>query len=428
MTEYEKLENQVLEGEISVLDYICRQRQEDGEKDTRGLSPHTVEASYWRFVQKSQEEGKKLVAFSGGVPVELIYASGCVPLCLDLIPIALSKSVKLTSKFMYDTDVHINSALCSHSKSMLGAALFEKGGISPDAFVYTPIACPSGSTAAGAYRTHSELPVFYFDPPTDCTEISMKLCSQQVSGLMGFLEGISGQKLDFDLLCQNMENVNEAKRLLEKCSLMRQKTPCPMSSHIQEISKLMPALAPKGLMKELLTKELETLEDLAQKGEGPCPEGEKHRIFMLQMPLWCADDLTSWLEEKYGAVTVMDGLGYEMGTLYENMDTLEDCFLELSRTVFYPPSLHGAASASRRLIDLSTDVVRDYGVDVCVFLGSVGCRHTWALSKMLTDIIRDDFGVPTLFADVDSVDTQYKDINQIKTQVAEFMDSVVLGK
>lgn len=426
MTGYEKLGQQVLEGEISLLDYLCRAGEEENEGD--GLSSQPAEAEYWRFVKKAREEGKKLVAFSGGVPVELIYASGCVPVCLDLIPITLTKSTRLTAKFIYDTDVHINSALCSHSKAMLGAALSDKAGLDLDAFVYTPIACPSGGTAAGAYRSHSGLPAFYFDPPPYCTERSMKLCSNQVLQLAGFLEGISGKKAGLNDLRQCMERVNEAKRLLEQCVVMRKKRPCPMSSRVQELSKLMPALAPKGMMKGLLEKELETLQSLGEKGESPCPEGEKHRIFMLQAPLWCSKELTGWLEARYGAVTVMDGLGYEMGVLYEHMDTLEDCFFELSRTIFYPPSLHGAASSSRRLIELSAEAVRDYGVNICLFLGNVGCRHTWALSKMLTDVLREDFGVPTLFADVDSVDTQYKDLNQIKAQISEFMDSVVLGR
>lgn len=428
MKNFNEPEQKVLRGEISVLDYICKVTDEDAKNDLTGFAAVNAEAAYWRMVRDAHKNGKTLVAFGGGVPVELIYAMDCIPLYVDLIPIALTKSAELTAKFIYEADVHINSALCSHSKSMLGAVLFGSSGFEPDAFVRTPIACPSSSTALNAYETRVTIPAFAFDPPTRCSERTMRLCSFQIAQFIDFLERLTGSKLDLKKLRQRMEQTNHSKLLLEQCAIMRRIKPCPMSSHILELGKLMAVLAPTEEMARLLQKELDTCKTLAETGTSPCPGGEKHRVFMLQTPLWCGNSIIRWLELEYGAVTVMDGLGYERGELYERMDTLEDCCFELARVLLYPPLIHGAATPAQRIVELAEGVMRDYDVDVCMFLGSVGCRHTWAVSKMLTDSLRDKFGVSTLFTDVDSVDAKYKDENQIKAQIGEFMDTVIHGK
>lgn len=428
MNTYDDLEKKALNGEITVLDYICAVTDEDAKNNNTGLTTARIEAAYWKSVRNAGGNGKKLVAFSGSIPAEIFYALDCVPLCVDAIPPVLTKSTELTSKLIYNTDVHINSALCSHSKSMLSAALTENSGFAPDALVCAAVSCPSFSTAQDALMERVKIPTYNVSTPYRMNERTVELCAHQVRELAAFLEELTGNRLDGKTLQRYMEQSNRTKLALDRCSDMRKYEPCPMSSRIMELGRLMPVLAPTKDMEVLLQEELSSCEALAENKYSPCSSGEKHRVFLLQNPIWCGSSIIEWLEREYGAVTVMDGLCYEHGVLYKNTESLDDCILELTEKLFVPPVLHSAATPAKRILELTEDTIRDYGVDVCLFLGSVGCRHAWAVSKMLTDDISKKFGIPTLFADVDSVDAHYKDVNQIKTQIAEFMDTVVNGK
>lgn len=428
MNTHSDLEKKVLAGELNILDYICASAALSAEGDGLLAAGSKIEADYWNRVRDARKSGRKLVAFSGSLPSELLYAFDCVPLCVDLIPPALTRSTELTAKLIYNTEVHINSALCSHSKVMLSALLAADSGFEPDALVCSAVSCPSFSTAQDAMLERVKIPTFNIATPYRMNERTTLLCSHQVRELTAFLEELTGRSLDEEKLRELMEQANRTKLALDSCVDIRKNKPCPMSSRIMEQSRLMPVLAPLKEMEELLCAELSECKALADKGQGPCPDGERHRIFLLQNPVWCGSEIIKWLEREYNAVTVLDGLCYEPGVPYKELHSLDSCILELTEKLFVPPMLHSAATPAKRILELTETAIRDYDVDVCLFLGSVGCRHAWAVSKMLTEDIFKNFSVPTLFADVDSVDAHYKDEKQIKTQIAEFMDTVVHGK
>lgn len=47
-------------------------------------------------------------------------------------------------------------------------------------------------------------------------------------------------------------------------------------------------------------------------------------------------------------------------------------------------------------------------------------------AKMVTDMVQEKFGMPTLYVDLDAIDGRYKSGDEIKAQIAEYFETVVL--
>lgn len=413
-------ERSVLCGEASIIDYICASLEgaEDGEKQ--------AELRYWQRVRDARKNGEKLVLFAGPAPAELIYAAGCVPLYLDLLPLAVSKSAELTRSYIYDVDTHVSSNLCSGSKTILGA--LRQGGIRADAFVRAAVACPSFKSSYDEVQTRLGLKYFEFDTPSRLSERNIGYLAGTMPRFLDFLQELSGNRPECSDIRKLMEEKNRAKALLDLCAAQRKNIPCPMSSHMVELGRLMPAIGCTGELTQLLERELALCMERAGQGIGPCPDGEKHRVFFLQAPHWCAPELRRWLEQKYGAVTVMDGMGYSAGPLYNGADGMEDCLRELAAGLFEPPALHGGNRGAQELISGTLSLTEEYAPDTLLFLGDRWCRQIWAVTKMLSDSLHERFGLSIFMTDADGIDPGYKDEGQIKTLVSEYMDTVVCGK
>ena len=133
-----------------------------------------------------------------------------------------------------------------------------------------------------------------------------------------------------------------------------------------------------------------------------------------------------WMERTYNAVAVMDAFGFQGDVMYENMDQRFDCYKVMARRMQNNPMIHGASGPSEHHLKMVEEVFENYSPNVSMFLGHVGCKHTWASSKMLTDMIQQKYGLPTLFVDLDAIDGRYKSGDEIKEQISDYFETVVM--
>ena len=89
------------------------------------------------------------------------------------------------------------------------------------------------------------------------------------------------------------------------------------------------------------------------------------------------------------------------------------------------PMIHGASGPSENFIYLVDHIFEDYEPDVSIFLGHIGCKHTWASAKMVTDMIQKKYGLPSLYLDVDGIDGRYKTHDEITGALGQYFDTVV---
>jgi benzoyl-CoA reductase/2-hydroxyglutaryl-CoA dehydratase subunit BcrC/BadD/HgdB len=151
---------------------------------------------------------------------------------------------------------------------------------------------------------------------------------------------------------------------------------------------------------------------------------EKYRIFWMQNMLWSNIKLLSWLEKEYGAVVVMEAFGYQKGPVFENPDDLDRIFYDLARKTLALPMIHGASGPIENYLEVSEQIIKDYQVDLAMFVGHVSCKHTWAVSKLVKDMVREKFDLPTLTIDVDAIDSRYKKPEETQAIISEFMETL----
>ena len=383
---------------------------------------------YAQVIQYARENGKKLVLFSGSIPIEIIYASDCVPLGLDMVTAELAQNDRSAIELIETAERRFSPSLCGLNKASMGALLWELSQIKPDAYVFATVMCNSSQAAYYPFREMLGIPSFSFDMPVHRDANTLSYLGSQIEDFITFMEALSGKALNYQSLKARMELTNRSTAILAEYTAMHRSVPCPASSRSVAISSLMAQLAPTEDMCALLSENLEQLRQLRAAGHSPCPDGEKHRVFLMHNLLRTGGEISRHLEEKYSAVTVADGFTAAAPLYYEHLDDKKACCMDFTKKLFNPALIHGSAEDSRSLAEAAVKTIGDFKVDTVLFLGNRGCRHTLAVTKMLSDIIYDSFGLPMLFLDVDSMDSRYKSDADITIAIDEYMDTVVNGK
>ncbi|PKM71621.1 MAG: 2-hydroxyacyl-CoA dehydratase [Firmicutes bacterium HGW-Firmicutes-16] len=424
-----RLEDAVMAGELSVFDFCCEkiegQMERMKEKNPDLLWTLQIQYDMWHQVRDAHKNGKKLVFFGGPVPVDIIVAFDCVPVYLDTVPIRLSPNPTLTGKFIDSAEKYVPATTCGLCKTYLGTAIEEQYGVTPDAFVYSSVPCDSSRVVYPNMERIFNVPTFSFDQPFRRDDRGLEYLVDQNEQFVTWMEDFTGTKLDWDKMKETMTNANRTYELQGKCADLRKRKPCPLPGRMLVMNGTTNAMSCYPEMANLLEKELETGEMLSEMGMGPCPDGEKHRVALLQNMLWSFSGAMDWMEKEYGAVTVMDAFGYQHGELYEHMDDRHDCMKTIARKMQNSPMIHGAAGPTENYIYLVDKIFKDYEPDVSIFLGHIGCKHTWASAKIVTDMIQDRYGIPTLYLDVDGIDGRYKTHDEITGALGQYFETVV---
>ncbi|MEG2071855.1 MAG: 2-hydroxyacyl-CoA dehydratase family protein [Oscillospiraceae bacterium] len=426
MTDLTDQENALLEGKISLPEFIYKEISlEKRAENPEAAWFSELQQALWQPLLDAKKNGKKVIFFGGSVPLELIYAFDCVPFFLDLIPLYLSSHPELVGQLSNLAEKDGGTNLCSLGKIELGAALLKSLGTSPDAFIYAPVPCNSYSIIYDNLANMLAVPCFKFDMPSHRGQGSSAYVAMQVESMIEFLEQLCGEKLNWERVKPFMENSNLSYEMLTKCLELRKISPCPLSGRLLAVNELITAMAPDPKFSEFLQKELSLGTERAKAGQGAC-KNEKYRVLLLQNSLWSVSEVMDWLEEKYGAITIMGEFAYKDSLRFENPDDREDSIRTMALKAQNLPALHGAAGSSAHILDTVGEIIGGFKPNVSIFLGHVGCRHTWASSKMLTDMIYDDFGLTTLYVDIDSFDGRYKSCDDIKYAIGEYMETVVI--
>ncbi|MFB0920427.1 MAG: 2-hydroxyacyl-CoA dehydratase family protein [Oscillospiraceae bacterium] len=413
----------VLDGNLSIINYICQVSAAEPETpDSPG------DLCYWQAVNNAHKNGKKLIFTNGPVPLEILYALDCVPLCLDLIPSRLSRDEALTSKLINEAETHANSSLCSLNKTNTGILLSGILGLKPDAYVTVPIACESARAACPEIGRYLDAPSLHFDIPLRRDASSSRYIGMQFDYFIGFMEEIAGKKLDWDKVKYCMGLYNRSAVLLKECAELRRSHPCPLSSHEALWNELMNAFGPTEEMVKLLETEISLLKERIDSGAGPCPNGEKHRVLLLHNLIRQGSKITAMLEENFGAVTVADGFCFAPRELFTEPENRQACLDLMCRRIQSGSMAHGAGVSGEELLASISDLLREYEPDVFIFLGNRGCKHAWASTKMVSDVVLERYAIPMLTLDVDNTDFRYKSEKEINDLIAEYMDTVVNKK
>jgi len=404
----------------SLLDYMKK-------KSPDRLWMFEVQKSQWGDIYNAHKDGKKLIYVSACVPPELIFAFDCVPCLLDAIPTRLASQPELSSKYIDFAEQFVPPTMCAIDKVDVGTVFSGDMVEKPDAFIYTTYPCDNSRAIYPAIEKKLGVPTFVIDAPFRKDDRGYRYLADQYKDMVVFLEELTGKKLDWDRFEEVMDISNQTNILMDKVSTLRKRVPCPLPSRLLILNELqLQMIGHPGLLKFFENQYKVGMSNI-ENGIGAVPD-EKYRVTWLQNMLWSNAGIMDWMEKKYGAVLIMDAFGYQKAPLFEDPKDRERVFMDCGRKALASPMIHGASGPAEIYLDLVDQVMDEYSINVAMFVGHVGCKHTWAAAKMVKDTIAEKYDLPTLLMDIDACDARYKSTEEIKEIISEYMESVVGAK
>lgn len=388
-----------------------------------------IQKFYWEEIRDAQKNGKRLVAFGGPVPVTILRAFDCVPFFLDTIPTRIASMEDLCGRFIDETEKYAPQSMCAIDKAQLGAALKGEIGLKFDAFVHSTLACDSARIAYPIMEELFNCPCYTFDMPFRHDAKGIRYVAEQIDPFIKWMEDFTGLKWDAERQARLKEHCAESNKAYEaliKLAELRKKKPCVLPGRMLVLNEIIAPLGGVPEVTSMLQTQLEMGNMLAEMGmtATKCPE-ERYRVCLMQNMLWSNTGIMDWMEKTYGAITVMDGFGYQDGVLFDDLDNWERIKYQMAEGFLMVPMIHGATGPTEYWLRVIDKMYEEFSVNVSIFMGHVGCKHTWASGKIVTDHIQEKFGIPTLYVDVDAIDPRYKSNEELRAQISEYMESVV---
>lgn len=423
------LEKKLADEEIAAVEYLYlnaeKEYDEALEKGAQFPLCHEAEKNMWSEALRARENGKKIVLYAGAVPPELLWSFNCVPVNMDFVQIRLAKAKSHTRKLVFEADKILPDCFCSMDKSMLGLAAMRRLGIEPDAFVFASAACDASRHGYSFTGRALGVPLFEFDIPAYKGEHALESIVEQLEKMCVFMEDTVNHGRDDDLLRVLMERSNRSFALMDDIAKLRRVKPCPLPGRMLIKNGYAAAFPCLQGTEAFLEEELKAGKFAAQAGKSPCMGGEKHRAAFIQNMIWSAENITDWLEEEYGCSCTMDAAGLVPHRFFENTGDMHDCLTVMAGRMRNEMTLHGVSWSGTQLLEHVDRLFSEYEPDVSIFAGHVGCRQTWAAVRMISNTIMNKYGIPTLELHVDGIDRGYKDEDDIKSDLSEYMENVV---
>jgi benzoyl-CoA reductase/2-hydroxyglutaryl-CoA dehydratase subunit BcrC/BadD/HgdB len=379
---------------------------------------------YWQDIYKARENGIPIVLIAHpGIPQEMIYALGAVPIGIDILPVRLA-SGKDVFKYIDLGEKFIPSTICALDKVDLGVILSGDLGFKPDAFIFNSLPCDSGRTTYAAVADYLGVPYFILDTPYRKDEAGYEYSKENLKDAYEFLQKVLGRKHDPNKLAEVIKRSNEAAYLLTEVTNLRKLKPCPLPSRLLAMNGMTGSCMGSQYLVDYLRTLYEDGKARAAKKIGCTPGEEKYRVLWLQNMIWSSVSVMDWMENEFDAVSVMDSFGFTGSCIIDDPYNYDQVFRGLIERCLGYPMVHGAAGPAQVWLDLTNEQMEDYSVNLAMFAGHVGCKHTWAAHKIVKDVVEKKYGVPVLTFDLDSVDVRYKSVAEVKETIKEFMETL----
>ena len=375
---------------------------------------------YYERVLKAKEEGKYLAGHTVICPIEIFYA-------LDIVPFHI-EAFALFHNFFGDVQEYLTLAaefgfppeICSAHRvtdAMAIARAFPK----PDFFVFSSQACDNTpKSGEGMAELYDESPGYFLDRPCGYSERHIAYYTEELEGLVSFLEEQTGNKMDFDRLQEVVDLSYRLTELYAEINELRNAVPEPLPSE-----GLFAALAVFWLLAgtpEAVTFFERLRDELAErvsKGIGAVPQ-EKFRILYTFVLPFFDMGLMDWMEKEHRASIVMWPLESWRGKgewLVDRDKPLEN----IARKAFFHP---GTYQHYGRIDDYVEDInrcAREYKANAALFFAHIGCRHGCATQRIAKDEMAK-LGIPMATIDCDLVDKSFTTTEEVREKLDSFFE------
>ena len=425
------------------------------ERSKKGLQAARLIYPGSKAYKKEMDEAKKnktnLIAWCGGgiTSIELLYAFDILPRHIDNMA-ATFAAKQVSQAFIERAETEdFTHDMCSYYKTIYG--YLQEGDqylqISynawpvPDLLVGGNEVCITHARGIGMLQDYMKVPTFMFDTVTLPNRMDTHTSLQEMAyehsvigtdykheierhyidylveqnkNYISFLEGVTGKKLDQGKLREAMVLSRRLSELFLELQELRKAVPCPVGA-ADIMSLIGPTFIWAGSERGINIYEeavKEAKEKIARK-EGVVAE-EKYRLFFESIPPWYNLGLFNYLQDGFGAVSVIEAYPLEFSYLVDPLNPLESLAHKQLRYIYnYSP---------RERADMYIRMNKEYQVDGLVFWNVICCKIMSLFTAYLKERVERENGIPVLILDADQADPRDYAEASVKSRLDAFIE------
>jgi benzoyl-CoA reductase/2-hydroxyglutaryl-CoA dehydratase subunit BcrC/BadD/HgdB len=390
-----------------------------------------VVSTYVERIATAKDDGKWVASHGTQQPLEILEAMdvrgvfnefwGVVSdiVRLESVPEALSVS----------SSTGTPGEVCSFFRNMDGLMHAGKWPRS-DFFLYAASVCDNVKSFHTLGRRYG-IPSFGLERSyLPYTAHAIEFWKNEYKRLIAFLEEQTGKKMDYDRLKEVVARSYRLTELHIEIDKLVANVPCPLSPECFSGTLVAIRLLPgtqKGI--DFLTELRDELKERVDKGIGAI-ENERFRVLWSSFTPFFDPTLMSFMQQKYGAVSVADMLStwrvdanLEANWMLDPDDPLGNLAY---RTVLAPGNCQYSSG-----IDVGavlSDKSRRFKVDAAIFNNNWGCKTGAGYGPIIKDELMRQVKVPTLTLHCDVLDHTFITRADIESQMDSFFEMVESSK
>ncbi|MFX1452677.1 MAG: 2-hydroxyacyl-CoA dehydratase [Promethearchaeota archaeon] len=413
-------------------------------KNAQSLLPFGIAKGTYSYYDKILEQlrdpSKKMILANVGVCPEICHA-------MDIIPVQQEITTSICGtigKSMEFLDLAIEAGvpqnyLCTFQKVWIGAMVSNQLP-RPDMLLYAPEPCDSMHANYQLIQNICDIPTFGFDIPYWTHELTspyyndkiVEYMSHQVKKMVAFMEKHTNSKLQPEKLIDAVKKSNIARQnildILELCKAV----PSPLPSSVLSTTIiLLNCLLGSDLAIEISKNIRDEAYSRVKNKQGHISltykrKTEKIRLLWFLVPIFFDIGISTWMERKYGSITIMDILSI-YSTAPIDITSQESIFRDLGKAVLDMPMARQYRGPIEFFLDDIVRICKEYSIDAAV-LGGHNCKNVFAVRKLISETLEKEVGIKTLELEADALDPRVNPAKNIRRALGQFLERVTERK
>jgi len=313
--------------------------------------------------------------------------------------------------------------ICPADKGFLGAVLLEAQP--PADIVVAPTSpCDSAITAYQILQKLIEAPVIQCDVPYWQNERGVDLYEHHVWKMIRKIEEVCKTKMDWDRCRESIRLANDFVEAFIAENEMRKLSPCPHPGKLG-FYQFMAACALSGTEKGAALGRfiLEDSKRLAAQKKGALAD-EKVRILMYNPDPFYDLGVHDWLEDEFGAITVLTFFGHATQTLIDT-STPKSIVRDYAWKMMNICMARQYRGPHEFFMDDFIGALEGWNVDAVIIPALIQCKHGQATHGFIREACRER-EKPLLLVEFDPMDARPVSIDKIHSTIAEWMETQVI--
>ncbi len=374
---------------------------------------------YFSNILNAKQQNGFVAAHTVFFPVEVLYAMGISPMHSEVTTWTSALLLGNQSDFISaGSEAGLATEICSPHRGLAGG-YFRKLLPIPDAMLWTNLVCDNTAKSGEYIEQLTGAPGFFLDHPFGNSPGEEKYMVDELKDMVKFLEKVSGRKMDWDKLSQNVAEMDKQIKLQAEICDLRKAVPSPFPTRrFLEFLTVDYMFASQPECTEYLTALRDELAEMVKLGKGAV-NPERFRLMSFFVPPIYLIAFLEGISQEFGAISVTEPLFTYWK--YAPLDPAKPLESVAKKSYMIPESRTMYGPLGQSTLQDIRDCAREYRVDGAIYYAFIGCRHSCATIKMFKDLL-NELDVPVLTLDCDIMDPTVNNQVEVRQKMEQFYE------